>query len=84
MFNIFKKRKETEEQISKIYSNLIKKQTAIEDYLDIEFFDGGSQKPHYRKKRVIKKPVGRPRKKGIKVNASNVGEVIEDIKEKLK
>jgi hypothetical protein len=35
---------------------------AIQDYLDIEFFHGDKSKPHYRKKRVIVKKLGRPRK----------------------
>ena len=41
----------------------MKKLQALEDYLNIEFFHGDKSKPHYRKKRVIKRPVGRPRKK---------------------
>lgn len=35
---------------------------ALEDHLDIEFFHGDKSKPHYRKKRVVVKKLGRPRK----------------------
>lgn len=35
---------------------------ALEDYLNIEFFHGAKSKPHYRKKKVIIKKLGRPRK----------------------
>lgn len=35
---------------------------ALEDYLDVDFFHGDKSKPHYRKKRVIIKKLGRPRK----------------------
>lgn len=36
--------------------------TALEEYLNIEFFNGPMQKPHYRKTRVITKKLGRPKK----------------------
>jgi hypothetical protein len=36
---------------------------AIEEYLDIEYFNGDKYKPHYRKRKTVKRPVGRPRKK---------------------
>lgn len=35
---------------------------AIEDYLDVDFFHGDKSKPHYRKKRVVAKKLGRSRK----------------------
>lgn len=35
---------------------------ALEDYLGIEYFNGDKYKPHYRKRRVTKGKVGRPRK----------------------
>lgn len=35
---------------------------ALEQYLGIEFFNGPTQKPHYRKVRVITKKLGRPKK----------------------
>lgn len=36
---------------------------AIEDYLSIEFFEGEKNKPHYRRRKVVVKKIGRPRKK---------------------
>lgn len=35
---------------------------ALEDYLGIEYFNGDKYKPHYRKRKVVKGKVGRPRK----------------------
>lgn len=35
---------------------------ALEDYFDIEYFNGGVQKPHYRKRKKVVKKLGRPRK----------------------
>lgn len=35
---------------------------ALEDYLGIEYFNGPKYKPHYRKRKVIAKKMGRPRK----------------------
>ena len=44
------------------------KLAALEDYLDIQYFQGDKSKPHYRKRRTFKRPVGRPRKnKSIEV-----------------
>lgn len=66
MFKIFKDVKDLEQMYFDLYQELMQEQIkrfALEDYLDIEFFHGDKSKPHYRKKRVIKKPVGRPRKK---------------------
>lgn len=39
---------------------LVTKLQSLENYLDIEFFHGNKCKPHYRKKRVIIKKLGRP------------------------
>jgi hypothetical protein len=35
---------------------------ALEQYLDIEYFNGPKYKPHYRKRKTIIKKLGRPRK----------------------
>ena len=45
-----------------------KKLKTLEDYLDIEYFEGDKQKPHYRKRRVITKKLGRPRKAKKQIN----------------
>lgn len=39
-----------------------KKLKALEEYHDIEYFSGNKCKPHYRKRRVFTKKMGRPRK----------------------
>ena len=36
---------------------------ALEDYLKVDYFSGERRKPHYRARKVIKKKVGRPKKK---------------------
>lgn len=66
MFKIFKDVSGLNQSVNELEALLLEEQTrrlAMEDYLDIEFFHGDKSKPHYRKKRVIKRPVGRPRKK---------------------
>ena len=50
-------------------SRLNKKINALEDYLDVEYFEGGVQKPHYRKRRIVAKKRGR--KPGSKNKVKN-------------
>ena len=45
---------------------LINRLDAIEDYLNIDFFAGSTQKPHYRKRKIVVKKIGRPRKNKTK------------------
>jgi hypothetical protein len=44
------------------YTALRRKLEAMEDYHDIKFFDGEHNKPHYKRRRVVVKKLGRPRK----------------------
>lgn len=59
MFSNSKKRIEVLEQWN---LELERRITALEDYLEVEYFSGGKNKPHYRKVRKIAKKLGRPRK----------------------
>lgn len=64
MFNIFKRITEIEnysDETAEAASYTSYKLKALEDYLGIEFFHGDKMRPHYRKKKVIKKKVGRPK-----------------------
>lgn len=65
MFKIFKqvaRLEKTEGFQDQEIEILMVKVRALEEYLNIEFFNGASQKPHYRKLRVVKKKLGRPKK----------------------
>lgn len=65
MFKIFKRvarLEKTEEFQDQEIEILMVKVRTLEEYLDIEFFNGPTQKPHYRKTRVITKKMGRPKK----------------------
>ena len=58
MFKIFNTVRTLEAQ-NKI---LINKVGALEDHLNVDYFNGPKYAPHYRKKRVVAKKLGRPRK----------------------
>lgn len=65
MFKLFKQiaKLETAVQVMGVNAdNMAPRLTALEEYLGIEFFNGPTQKPHYRKLRVVKKKLGRPKK----------------------
>lgn len=63
MLNVFKRMRELKENVDTLNIIIIKELTqrqALEDYLYIEFFQGGKNKPHYRKRKVVTKKRGRP------------------------
>lgn len=63
--NVFARLKQLEEKQSVLISahnNVAGRQNALQDYLDIDYFNGEVYKPHYRKRKVVKKKLGRPRK----------------------
>ena len=65
MFNIFTRVKGLEDELfahQAIQEMEANRRRALENYLDIEFFHGNKTVPHYRKKKVIIKKMGRPRK----------------------
>jgi hypothetical protein len=66
MFTFLNRRQKLEEEVEDLQFALLKLINQIdhlEDYMGIEFFNGGKNKPHYRKKKQLKKrPVGRPSK----------------------
>ena len=65
MFNFFKRVTNVEDGLHYTATNQQLTDTkikAIEDYLDVDFFHGDKSVPHYRKKRVVFKKLGRPRK----------------------
>lgn len=65
ILNIFRRLKTVEENQRYLLGGQTqdnRRLAALEDYLDIEYFHGTKYKPHYRKRKVVKKKLGRPRK----------------------
>lgn len=62
MFKRLARLEKTEEFQDKEIEILMTRVHSLEEYLDIEFFNGPTQKAHYRKTRVITKKLGRPKK----------------------
>lgn len=65
MFNFFKRLTNVEDGLHHTATNQQLTDTkikAFEDYLSVDFFHGDKSKPHYRKRKVVVKKLGRPRK----------------------
>lgn len=69
MFNLFTKNNERIDELEQVNQEIVticvtqgKKIKALEEYLKVEYFNGPKYKPHYRKRKVTKGKVGRPRK----------------------
>lgn len=63
---LFKRIKKLEDQVDVhgyAHVETLYKLEALENYLGIDYFNGDNYKAHYRKRKVTKRPVGRPKKK---------------------
>lgn len=69
MFTFLRRIAQNEVEINRLRESLneeTQRRIILEDYLDIEMFKGDKVRAHYRKRRKIVRPVGRPKKKKYK------------------